>query len=290
MAATQVAIIPERVGILSVLREQLELSSPLSTLAAAYRTAKPYPHLILDDFLDPKLLDAVVAEMPSLNRENWVHEQDETLIKYNLRSAVDLGPAGYRLVSFLHSAGFLYLLSELTGIADLLPDPYLQGSGYHIMPKGGFFQIHADRNTAYSTGLTRRLAFITYLNKSWRHEYGGQLELWNLDGSRQEVVIEPHFNRTVIFEITDQNFHGVPKTIACPDGRSRNSFALYYHTVGAEGVREFTPHSSIYAPSFYQKKRSTFSKLFRDWIPPVLGRAIHKLRHSSADKNGNYRS
>jgi hypothetical protein len=30
----------------------------------AYTTAKPYPHVVFDDFFDPALLDMVLAEFP----------------------------------------------------------------------------------------------------------------------------------------------------------------------------------------------------------------------------------
>jgi hypothetical protein len=114
------------------------------------------------------------------------------------------------------------------------------------MPPGGKFDVHADRNMAYETGLTRHLSLITYLNKSWKHEYGGQFELWNHDGSRREAVVEPLFNRTVIFEIADQNFHGVPSPIASPGGRCRTSFVVYYHTAQGQSA---APHSSVFPNS-----------------------------------------
>lgn len=77
-----------------------------------------------------------------------------------MRSGVELGAAGAQLVSLVHSAAFLYLLSEITGIWQLLPDPYLQGAGYADMKRGDFFKVHSGRNIAYDTGLTRRLAMI----------------------------------------------------------------------------------------------------------------------------------
>jgi hypothetical protein len=58
-------------------------------------------------------------------------------------------------------------------IRELLPDPYLEGGGYHVMPPGGKFDVHADRNIACETGLARSLSLIIYLNKARQHEYGG---------------------------------------------------------------------------------------------------------------------
>lgn len=267
-------------GIMSVLKDKISLPDTPENLGHAYKTAKPFPHLIIDNMFPSSQLDKLAAEMRPLTTDHWVHEDSEHLKKINLRSAVDLGEHGFQHTSFLHSAGFLYFLSELTGIWELLPDPYLQGAGYHIIPQGGKFDVHVDRNTAYETGLNRRITLITYLNKSWEHEYGGQLELWNADGSRCEVVVEPIFNRTIIFEIADNNYHGVPKPVAAPRGRSRNSFAVYYHTAAGKNQKDFTPHGSLYAPSFYSsdKNVSTFRRTVKDLTPPILVRGFRRLQ------------
>jgi hypothetical protein len=269
-------------GILSLLHHKIKVNESVEDLASKYKSAKPFPHVVLDQLFEDSLLDRLIAETPSLGAAKWVHNDDAHLNKFNLRSAVELGETGYQLVSFLHSAAFLYFLSEITGVWELLPDPYLQGGGYHILPRGGKFDVHADRNTAYETGLLRRLSLITYLNKSWKHEYGGQLELWNADGTRCETVIEPLFNRTIIFEIGDQNFHGVPAQVACPSGRSRNSFVAYYHTAHAYGRGEVVPHSSVYSPMFYQndspqESSSTVIRVARAVCPPIVVRGVKKV-------------
>jgi hypothetical protein len=263
--------------IMSMLRDKITLPESMARLSHRFKTAQPYPHITIDNMFSNELLDRLIAEIPSMTEEHWVHEDDDNIKRFNLRSAVELGETGYQLTAFLHSARFLYFLSELTGIWQLLPDPYLQGGGYHMIPTGGRFEVHSDRNTAYETGLIRRLSLIIYLNKDWKHEYGGQFELWNSDGSRQEAIIEPSFNRTVIFEIADQNFHGVPKVVTCPRGRSRNSFLVYYHTAVNASV-DATPHTSIYAPSFYGPKRSAIRTIMKDAMPPIILRTLKRLK------------
>jgi len=264
-------------GIEELLANSIRLPASIEALSSAYRSAIPFPNLILDNLFSDEFLDRVVAEIRPLGGPEWLQENDDHLKQFNLRSAVYLGETGSQLVAFLHSAKFLYFLSEVTGIWELLPDPYLQGGGYHLIPPGGSFDVHVDRNTAYATGLTRRLSLLIYLNKDWKHEYGGQLELWSKDGKRCETVIEPVFNRTMIFEITDQNYHGVPATVACPEGRSRNAFVVYYHTVGFPGMKEIVPHTSLYAPTFYRKKQSGLRQLAKDLVPPIVVRAARKV-------------
>lgn len=267
---------------MSVLGSKISLPDTTENLSKLYYAAKPFPHLILDGMFPGELLDELAAEIPDAKSSQWVREDNEHLQKLNLRSAVDLGDTGSQFAAFLHSASFLYLLSELTGIGELLPDPYLQGAGYHVISSGGKFDVHVDRNTAYETGLTRRLTLITYLNKSWTHEYGGQLELWSADGTRREIVVEPAFNRTILFEIADKNFHGVPNPVAAPGGRSRNSFAVYYHTAGEKTKTGFTPHGSIYAPGVYatEKPKWTLRRMIKEITPPILIRGLKKLQRA----------
>ena len=145
------------------------------------------------------------------------------------------------------------------------------------MPPGSFFHVHVDRNVAYDTGLRRRLALIVFLNKAWKPEYGGHLELWSADGLHREVSIEPIFNRTVIFEVASANYHGVPAPIASPAGSSRNSFLVYYHTVGADGSEDIAPHSSIFAPKREGRLGIAVRRIARDCLPPIVFRPLRKL-------------
>jgi hypothetical protein len=262
-------------GVGDRLKRPVRLPKPAENLHVQYLAGRPFPHLILDGLFSEEAMEDLLHEIPSLRDDRWVHHEEKRLTKSNLRSAVDLGEIGYQHLSFLHSAAFLYLLAELTGIWHMVPDPYLSGGGYHVVPTGGRFDVHADRNVDHNTGLTRRLAMITYLNRNWRPEYGGQLELWSKDASRCEVVVEPLFNRTILFEVGDKNFHGVRPVER--EGMERKSFAIYFHTVGLPDGKTASPHNSIYAPTFY-RKRPEIKHILRDCIPPILLRVVQKIR------------
>jgi hypothetical protein len=258
--------------------DKLRLPQRIEAMRETYRSGVPFPHVILDDLFAPALLDSVLAEMAAMSAEQWRVVETRSVEKIRrMRSGVEVGSAGAQLVSLVHSASFLYLLSEITGIWQLLPDPYLQGAGYAAMQRGDFFNVHSDRNIAYDTGLTRRLAMIVFLNKEWDPKYHGQLELWNDSGTRCDVSVDPLYNRTILFEVADPNYHGVPTPIDCPAGRSRQSFIVYYHTVGIDGKSEVTPHSSLFAPGFYREPDSPLRTFAREVTPPLLVKAARKL-------------
>ena len=260
-------------GITGLLGDKVHLPALTSEMFDRYKNARPFPYLVLDDFFPEETLQGMIDELPPLSEDKWVHHNADQLVKSNLRSAVDLGPIGYQFGAFLNSAGFLYLLSEMTDVWGLLPDPYFGGAGYHVVPAGGKFLTHADTNVDPNTGLFRRLAMLTYLNHDWEPAFGGQLELWNADATKCEVVVEPVFNRTVIMEIGDVNFHAVRPVLN--NSRSRMSFASYYHTVGD---KDFKPHFSIYAPSFYLKKEPLGRRLAKDILPPIALRAFKSFK------------
>jgi len=258
--------------------DRIRLPTRIEQLRASYQNTTPFPHVVIDNLFAPEVLDPLLEEMAAMQEGQWLlietppHERIR-----RMRSAVDLGPAGAQMISLVHSASFLYLLSEITGIWQLLPDPYLQGAGYADMRRGDFFKVHSDRNIAYDTGLSRRLAMIVFLNKAWEPGYNGQLELWNDEATRCDVSVEPVFNRTILFEVADPNYHGVPAPIACPENRSRQSFIVYYHTVGKDEKSALTPHTSKFAPSFYRENPPRLRSLAREVTPPVLLKAAKKL-------------
>ncbi len=258
----------------SFLRFPLRPEAAVEELCAQFKNAHPFPHLVLDHLFPAELLDALLDELPPMSSKKWVHLREDQQVKSNLRSAVDLGERGYEFASFLHSAGFLYFLTEITGIRALLPDPYLSGGGYHLVPSGGKFDIHADRNMDHNSGLERRLAMLIYLNRDWRPECRGELELWNLTATQCEQVIEPIFNRTVIFEVGDKNFHGV-RPVAGGQNFFRKAFAVYFHTVG----RNMVFHNSLYAPPIYRDKVPLYRRIARETLPPLVTRALKGFKN-----------
>jgi Rps23 Pro-64 3,4-dihydroxylase Tpa1-like proline 4-hydroxylase len=256
----------------------VRLTRDLESLRSAYKNAKPFPHVVIDDMFSASLLESLLTEMSTMKQAQWSRiEQDTRERTLRMRSAAELGPAGADMLRIVHSAPFLYLLSEITGVWQLIPDPYLQGAGYASMRRGDYFHVHSDRSVAYDTGLTRRLAMIVFLNKSWKPEYEGKLELWNDNATSCDATVEPLFNKTVIFEVAHPNFHGVPVPLACPADRSRQSFILYYHTVGIDGKSDVRPHTSIFAPRHSGTNRMTLRSLARDLTPPIITRALRKL-------------
>jgi Rps23 Pro-64 3,4-dihydroxylase Tpa1-like proline 4-hydroxylase len=249
----------------------------------SYISAKPFPHVAIDNFLDPQLLDSVLSEFPKPGQIRW--QQFDNAREIKLASAKDsnFGPITRLLFYHLNSMTFLEFLSGVTGIQNLVPDPSLDGGGLHQIVRGGKLGIHADFNKHPRYGLDRRLNVIVYLNKQWREEYGGHLELWDRGMSRCEAKISPIFNRMVIFGTTDFTYHGHPDALQCPEEMTRKSMALYYFSNGRPAEEISGDHTTIFrdrhAGEYKLTLRQRIRSLARDVVPPIIARQFRRSDH-----------
>jgi hypothetical protein len=94
--------------------------------------------------------------------------------------------------------------------------------------------------------LDRRINLLLYMNKDWKEEYGGHLELWDRTMSKRVHRVLPVFNRCVVFSTLDWAFHGHPEPLTCPPGWTRKSVALYYYTNGRPPEEKSADHGTLY--------------------------------------------
>ncbi|HEY8021670.1 MAG TPA: 2OG-Fe(II) oxygenase [Thermoanaerobaculia bacterium] len=225
----------------------IELRIDPGPLRETYLRARPFPHIVLDDLFAGPAVDALLAAFPRPGEIDWVAFDNPTEKKlgYSYKSMVS-EPIRQFLFE-MSSAPVLEFLEALTGIEGLIPDPYYGGAGPHQIEPGGFLKVHADFNWHPHLRLDRRLNLLLYLNRDWKEEYGGHLELWDREMARCERIL-PVLNRTVVFNTTDSSFHGHPSPLACPPGMTRKSISLYYYTNGRPDGERSAPHDTIFAP------------------------------------------
>ena len=170
-------------------------------------------------------------DFPPIKDEGWIHYVHFNEKKGGLNKR-DLIPASLRaIIDELNSPRFVTFLSNMTGIEGLMADTAMEGGGLHQIERGGFLNIHADFTAHLHHRMwRRRVNVLLYLNSDWKEEYGGHLELWTKDMKRAFEKVLPVFNRCVIFDTNTDSFHGHPHPLACPEGTTRKSIALYYFT------------------------------------------------------------
>ena len=203
--------------------------STLKDLQKGYQTEKPFPHIVIDDFLNPEAAETAMNAFPSVKDEGWIHYVHFNEKKHGLNKMDMLPDYIQKVIAELNSDRFVSWLENLTGIKGLKADPMLEGGGLHQSLRGGYLNVHADFTIhPHKRNWQRRVNVLVYLNKDWKDEYGGFLELWSRDMKRMERSVSPVFNRCVIFNTDKDSFHGLPDPIKCPEDMTRKSIALYY--------------------------------------------------------------
>lgn len=247
---------------------------------AAYQSAEPYNHICIDNFLPEEVLRSVKADIDVLPEAeaSFSRAQEKLKTSYN----PDRLPAYTRsLFQAFNSRPFLLFLEEMTGIENLIPDPYFIGAGIHQIANGGHLDIHADFNLHPHMVVERRLNVLIYLNENWTAEWGGSFEIWNDQMTEKCATFTPVFNRMVCFSTGSDTFHGNPDPVNHPDGENRMSIALYYYTATWDESRK--SHTTLFKPRPGSKDKTDWKvarrALIRDVLPPIVYRRVQGVLH-----------
>jgi hypothetical protein len=228
----------------------------LGSAHAEYVAAQPFPHIVIDDFLSQEALVEAIAAFPEADDPLWqvedfVVQEHKVSVKKACNDEFRMPVPIRKILRELNSSLFLRYLSTLTDIPNLLPDPGFAGSGMFRIERGGYLNVHADFNVHFLTRLDRRINLLLYLNLGWEDDYGGHLELWQQGIPRPIKSVLPIANRCVIFSTSEHSFHGHPRPLTCPPGRSRNCLSLYYYTNGRPEAERAPAHNTLWTPNPY---------------------------------------
>lgn len=226
-------------------------------LKTNYQSAKPFPYIVIDNFLPEFLIRRCKEEV--ISHDSWFSDVVDWTKEYQQKKFyyptynTDMNefktklPITSFVLDYLNSDEFIDYLKNLTGISGLYRDPVLMGGGIHRIKRGGKLSVHIDYNEHPGTLKKRVLNLLIYLNEDWKSEWKGNLEFWGLDLESKEVEIEPIFNRAVIFNIENAP-HGHPIPLDTPEDVDRYSLALYYFT------DEFVPKEEKHTVIFFKDK------------------------------------
>ena len=207
------------------------LPSLARELRPQWDTAEPFPHVVIDDFLPPNTADQVLDAFDEAVK-GWVFHNHYNERKYFNNKKELMAPGMKELLSDFESPRWLQFLEEVTGIPNLLADPTLEGgAGLLRNLPGCYLNIHRESAThGRNADWDRKLNLLLYLNKGWKEEWQGNLELHDYRTHTCVKSIKPNFNRMLIFRTNEIAFHGHPHKLMCPEGVMRRSIALYYFT------------------------------------------------------------
>lgn len=231
------------------------ISQTISETVEKYRDCftndAPFKHVVIDGFLEKEFAEALLHEFPKFDEKLALNELGKVGGKAVNTNISQISPSYRRLFETLQSRTFLEFISHLTGIPDLILDPTLFGGGTHENIHGQELDPHVDFNYIDSQKLHRRLNLLIYLNKDWKMEWGGAIELHSNPrdiASNQIKSFNVLFNRAVIFETNEYSWHGFPK-IDLPveeRHRSRKSISVYLYTKERPKNELAPSHSTFY--------------------------------------------
>ena len=193
------------------------VSSDETLLGASWRSAAPFPHVIVDDFVTAVRLPELLAVL----EEEAVDRYEGDIFKFEA-SAIEPATAEFRAVRDAFAATLAPVLSRVTGKAVSRVDmrAYAYRPGHYLLP-------HSD----HREGLARVLAYAYYL-PSPEPPRGGELELFACKVENGEIVatesaaiIEPRANRLVVFDVSDVSLHQVREVL----GGLRISLAGWFY-------------------------------------------------------------
>ena len=206
-----------------------------------FKNNSPFDHCVIDDFLLPEIAAGVESEFMDYDDPRWFYYKNAIEDKKALNDWNAFPPLTYRVFRELISDKFISTLSQALGVK-LYQDPGLHGGGWHIHGTGGNLNPHYDYSIHPKVGLQRKVNIIIYMSSDLKEEHGGHLGLWSHDAANNAPlnlikVVQPKYNRAVIFDTTQNSWHGMCRPLVQPEGIYRKSLAVYYLTAPPLGRR-----------------------------------------------------
>lgn len=150
-----------------LLNKKILTESNFKKLNETFRRAKPFPHILIKNFLDEKIAEKLLKE---IKKENFI-EKEADLFKF--KQTHDLHFTKNKFIKEFHSAflnwNFFNFVSAITnkkfkGTLDMSASLYESTS--YLLP-------HDDELEG------RKIAYILYLSKDFKEKDGGAFALYN---------------------------------------------------------------------------------------------------------------
>jgi hypothetical protein len=209
-------------------------AADLTSLERQFEKSKPFQHIVIDNFFEEQFALKIADEFPNHDDSIWTVAYDNPVEKKKACSHWDrFPPSIYNAMFNLCNNSFVNTLKTITQNHHLFADFGLHGGGMHSHNVGGKLNVHKDYSLHPKIPFMRNYNLIIYMTPNWKSSWGGGLEFWSHDeesGQPKECItkIENKFNRAVLFNTTQNSWHGLPEPLRCPANIARRSLAVYY--------------------------------------------------------------
>lgn len=249
-----------------------KLSQQLST----FKYATPFNYCVIDNFFELDVAKSLSREFPCYESSSW-HVYENQIENKKTSNNWNLFPSlTYRVFRHLCSNEFVEYLSGNIG-ETLYSDIGLHGGGWHIHADGGNLNPHLDYSIHPKLSLQRKLNLIVYISEDITEGMGGDFGMWSDNNhSPGELVrsVVPLFNRAVIFDTTQNSWHGMSSPLVCPPDVYRKSLAVYYL---CDVSKDADKHKkALFAPRENQKGDVSVEKLIKKRSDSMLAESVYR--------------
>ena len=215
---------------------------------------KPIDHIVVDGFLPKTIAENLSAEFSDYNSDHWHKYSNSIEEKRTCNSWNMFQNETYGYFQAIFSEITVRSISAKFKI-DIDADYGLHGGGQHIHSKMGNLNPHLDYSIHPKIRMERRLNAIYYLTDNHKESDGGHFGLWGNESPNTPgpLVKEyaPVFNRLVLFNTSQQSWHGLSRVYAPASNSYRKSLATYYTSEPRDG--SLTHTRALFAPRADQK-------------------------------------
>lgn len=242
----------------------------------------PFYHCVIDDFFYPDVAKALSEEFMTYDDPKWFFYDNAIENKKTCNDWNVFPKFTYATFSYLSGEDFTRWLQGVMGLKRMYSDPGLHGGGWHIHGTGGKLNPHFDYNIHPKLGLQRWWNIIIYLSEDLKPEHGGHLGLWSHDPEtnmpkKLEKEIEPKFNRAVIFNTTQNSWHGMSRELIQPDGIYRKSLAVYY--LKDPDLNTDPRKKALFAPTDSQKSDESVLELIKLRSEEATSSQVYRVKN-----------
>ena len=225
----------------------------------------PFDYCIIDNFFTSQSALKLCNSFPKYSSDIWHVYKSKIEDKKTCNNWNNFDNFTYEVFRQLNSQSFVELISKSIK-TELFPDPGLHGGGWHIHANNGNLNPHLDYSIHPKTNLQRRINLIIYLEKNYKVKFGGHLGLWKHDKEKNQpsVLVKevyPKFNRAIIFDTSQDSWHGLSRKINLPKNIFRKSIAIYY--LCSPEKKHLSNKRALFAPRNNQKDSKEILKLIK---------------------------
>jgi Rps23 Pro-64 3,4-dihydroxylase Tpa1-like proline 4-hydroxylase len=213
---------------------QLDRNSYAQLIAKTLTESKEKLHREFNDSSRIKscIIDDLLPEHFLYEIYNFFPKKEELACRNDVREFKYTSSQMDRYHSIIEEAIYAFqapevirLISEITGIKELISDEKLYAGGISLMDRGCYLNPHIDNSHDQDKKNYRVLNLLYYISPDWEDSDGGNLELWDRGIKQQPRLIVSKFNRLVIMATDRKSIHSVNKVRV---NKSRCCISNYY--------------------------------------------------------------